>query len=54
MDDFNEECVNCECYTCRHNQNDCNNCDKCSGNNASKNHKYCNNHWKMDCEKYDE
>lgn len=49
LDDFNNECENCSCYNCRENGNSCFNCENCSGNNASKNAKFQNNQWKLEC-----
>lgn len=52
MDEYNAECENCQCYTCRKNENGCHNCEKCSADNSSKNVKFQNDRWKMDCNSY--
>lgn len=55
MNDFNEECKNCWCYSCKLNVTiggECENCDKCSGDNSDNKYKYVNNKWKMNCKKY--
>jgi len=57
MNDFNDECENCLCYSCRLNYvigGECENCDKCSGDNSDNKCKYLNNKWKMNCRKYED
>lgn len=50
--DFNNECLNCFCYECRRNGNDCDNCEKCSGDNAEKTSNGQNDKWMLECKKF--
>lgn len=47
LDDYGEECENCQCLACLKNDVTCFNCAKCNG---------CNGYsqWMMDCNKYQE
>ena len=55
MNDFNNECENCWCYFCKNNSlgsGECQNCNKCSGDNSDSGCKYLNDKWKMNCSEY--
>lgn len=52
LNDYNTECTKCLCYACPGNGDDCYNCKKCSGNNASGNAKIQNDYLRLKCGNY--